>query len=108
MNQQQILRNAKFFVVVSQWDKNPNQNQSVDKFIEDYRPGIYNYVKNSDVIWGNYSVGQILETSENGIVKANIVRINHAYPSRVWKKLYQICIGKELDYKNWWQKLLGI
>jgi hypothetical protein len=107
MSQKKILSNAKFFIVVSQWDKNPNEGQSVEDFIRTHRTGVYNYVKNSEVVWGNYSVGQILETNSNGVQKANIVRINYEYPARFWKKLYHICTGKDLDYKPWWRKILG-
>lgn len=106
-NQPQILKNSKFFVVVSQWDKNPNEKDSVENFIKTNRPSIYNYVKNSAVIWGNYSIGQILETHENGITQQEIVRINYDYPSRFWKKLYQICTNKTLDNKTFFQKLFG-
>lgn len=107
-NQPQLLGNAKFFVVVSQWDKNPNQVSSVEDFIREKRPSIYNYVRNSRVVWGQYSIGQILESrgDQNTIIQ-EIVRINRNYPDRFWKKLYQICTNQSLDHKNWWQKLFG-
>lgn len=106
-NQPQLLKNAKFFVIVSQWDKNPNEKDNIENYIKTYRPSIHNYVKNSNVIWGNYSVGKLLETNLNGVVKQEIVRINYDYPSRFWKKLYQICTNKNLDRKSFWQKLFG-
>ncbi len=106
-NQPQILKNAKFFIIVSQWDKNPNENDNVENYIKTYRPSIYNYVKASDVIWGNYSVGKLLETPMDGIIKQEIVRINYDYPSRFWKKLYHICTNKTLDNKSFFQKLFG-
>lgn len=106
-DQAQLLNNAKFFVIVSQWDKNPNEKDSVENFIKTHRPAIHNYVKNSTVIWGNYSVGKLLETQVNGVVQQEIVRINYDYPSRFWKKLYQICTNKTLDNKSFFQKLFG-
>lgn len=107
-NQPQLLINSKFFVVVSQWDKNPNQNSSVESFISEYRPSIYNYVKNSTVVWGEYSIGQILESQgDQNTVIQEIVRINREYPDRFWKKLYQICTNKSLDEKTFWEKLFG-
>jgi Double-GTPase 1 len=106
-NQPQLLKNAKFFVIVSQWDKNPNEKDSIESYIKTYRPSIYNYVKSSNVIWGNYSVGKLLETPIDGVVKQEIVRINYDYPSRFWKKLYHICTNKTLDNKSFFQKLFG-
>jgi hypothetical protein len=93
---------------VSQWDKNPDQRLSVESFIQEKRPSIYNYVKNSTVVWGEYSIGQILESKgDQGIVVQEIVRINRDYPDRFWKKLYQICTNKNLDQKTFWEKLFG-
>lgn len=106
-DQPQLLKNAKFFVIVSQWDKNPNEKESVENYIKTYRPAIHNYVKNSTVIWGNYSIGKLLETTVNGVVQQEIVRINYDYPSRFWKKLYQICTNKTLDNKSFFEKLFG-
>lgn len=107
-NQPQLLQNSKFFIIVSQWDKNSNQNQNVEEFIREKRPSIYNYVKNSTVVWGEYSIGKLLETKmENGLVQQEIIRINYEYPSRFWKKLYLICTNKNLDYKTFWEKLFG-
>jgi hypothetical protein len=106
-NQPQILKNAKFFVIVSQWDRNPNEKDNVENYIKTNRPSIYNYVKNSNVIWGNYSVGKLLESNVNGVNMQEIVRINYDYPSRFWKKLYHICTNKTLDNKSWFNKLFG-
>lgn len=106
-NQPQLLQNTKFFVIVSQWDKNPNENDSIENYIKTFRPSIHNYVKDSNVIWGNYSVGKLLETPMNGVIKQEIVRINYDYPSRFWKKLYHICTNKTLDNKSFFQKLFG-
>ena len=108
-NESQLLQNARFFIVVSQWDLNTNPNLDVETYIENYRPAIYNYVKNLDVIWGKYSVGKLLvtRTENDPVAKVNIVEINIDYPDRLWKKLYQICTGKDLDRKTCWEKLFG-
>lgn len=107
VNQPQLLRNSKFFIVVSQWDKNPNEKDNVEDFIRNLRPSIYGFVKNSPVIWGEYSIGQLLVSKVNGINMQEIVRINYDYPSRFWKKLYNICTNKNLDHKTWVEKLFG-
>ncbi|MEP0264271.1 hypothetical protein [Dokdonia sp.] len=107
MNQPHLLKSSKFFVIVSQWDNNPNENEKVEDYIAEKRPSIYNYVKNKNVVWGEYSIGKLLESEINGLKIQEIVRINRDYPARYWKKLYQICTGKELDKKTWLQKLFG-
>jgi len=107
VNQPLLLRNSKFFIVVSQWDKNPNEKDNVEDFIRNNRPSIYSFVKNSPVIWGEYSIGQLLVSKVNGITLQEIVRINYDYPSRFWKKLYHICTNKKLDQKTWIEKLFG-
>lgn len=106
-NQPELLHNSKFFIVVSQWDKNPNQNLDVETFIREKRPSIYNYVKNSTVVWGEYSIGRLLESNIDGVQMQEIVRINYEYPARFWKKLYQICTNKNLDQKSFLEKLFG-
>ena len=60
-------------------------------------------------MWGKYSVGKLLvtRTENNPVAKVNIVEINLDYPDRLWKKLYQICTGKELDSKTLLEKLFG-
>jgi hypothetical protein len=107
VNQPQLLKNSKFFIIVSQWDKNPNEKASVEDFIRMQRPSIYGFVKNAPVVWGEYSIGQILVSKVNGVNVQEIVRINYDYPSRFWKKLYNICTGKNLDHKTWVEKLFG-
>jgi hypothetical protein len=107
INQPQVLKSAKFFVIVSQWDKNPNENESIEDFIKTNRPSIYNYVKNENVVWGNYSVGKLLESNINGVNIQELVRINYDYPARFWKKLYHICTNNSLDNKSWFDKLFG-
>jgi len=106
-NQPEVMRSSKFFVVVSQWDMNTDRALSVEAFIEDKRPSIYNYVKNSNVVWGEFSVGKLLLSKVNGINIQTIEKINYNYPSRFWKKLYNICTLKNLDHKTWFEKLFG-
>ena len=107
MNQPELLINSRFFVVVSQWDKNRNRSLTVEDFIKENRPAVYHYVQNNNVIWGEYSIGKLLTTVENGISVSEIVDINHEYPFRFWKKLYQMCTNQDLDKKSFWDKMLG-
>lgn len=108
VNQPQLLKNSKFFIIVSQWDKNPNPNSSVEEYISEFRPAIYNFVKNMNVVvWGEYSIGQLLVSKVNGVNIQEVIRENHDYPHRYWKKLYHICTGKNLDHKTWFEKLFG-
>jgi hypothetical protein len=106
-NQPELLNNSKFFIVVSQWDRNSNAQLDVETFIREKRPSIYNYVKNSTVVWGEYSIGKLLESKIDGVQIQEIVRINYEYPSRFWKKMYQICTNKNLDQKSFWEKIFG-
>lgn len=107
LNQPALLTNSKFFIVVSQWDRNENEQLDVETFIREKRPSIYNYVKNSTVVWGEYSIGKLLESKIDGVQIQEIVRINYEYPSRFWKKLYHICTNKKLDQKGFWEKIFG-
>jgi len=107
LSQPHLLKNSKFFVIVSQWDKNPNPNEKVEDFIRTKRASVYNYVKNTNVIWGQYSIGKLLETKINGVVVQEIVRINFDYPARFWKKLYTICTNKSLEKKTILEKIFG-
>lgn len=110
--QSELLQNAKFFIIVSQWDKNPDQTLSVESYIREKRPAVYQFVNNLDVIWGSYSVGKLLETemvndSGEKYIDQQISRINYEYPERFWKKLYHICTNINLDKKTFWEKLFG-
>lgn len=112
MEQSQLVQNAKFFVVVSQWDKNLDKSLDVETFIREKRPSIYQYVKSSTVVWGEYSIGKLLETEMeddkgNKYIDQELQRINYEYPSRFWKKMYQISTGKNLDQKTFWEKIFG-
>ena len=106
-NQPELLKNTKFFIVVSQWDKNLNEAQDIETFIREKRPSIYNYVKSSPVVWGEYSIGKLLESKIDGVTIQEIVRIYDDYPARFWKKLYSICTNRDLDEKSFWEKLFG-
>lgn len=105
-NQPELLKNSNFFIVASQWDRNSNAQLDVETFIREKRPSIYNYVKNTNVVWGEYSIGKLLESQIDGVQIQEIIRINYEYPSRFWKKLYHICTNKSLDKKSFWEKLL--
>ncbi len=104
INQPHLLRNSKFFVIVSQWDKNPDQNQKIDEYIRLKRPSVYNYVKDTNVIWGQYSIGKLLESNLDGVIIQEIIRINYDYPARFWNKLYNICTNKNLNSKSIFEK----
>lgn len=106
-NQPELLKNSAFFIVVSQWDKNLNTNMDVETFIREKRPSMYNYVKNSNFVWGEYSIGKLLESKVDGVQMQEIVRIYDEYPARFWKKLYSVCTHKDLDSKTLWQKIFG-
>jgi hypothetical protein len=116
-NQPHILSNSKFLVIVSQWDKKQetekykrmsleakreHDEKEVETFIRTKRPSVYRYVANTNVIWGPYSIGKLLETKENGVNIQSIVRINFDFPARFWSKIYSICTNKSLEKKNWW------
>ena len=106
--QPSLFENSNFFIVVTQWDKNKNPKLSVEDYIKNHRPSLYNLVKNSSIIWGNYSVGKILESKdEEGNHIAELVDINSEYPMRFWKRIYQICTGKDIDHKSFLQKLFS-
>ena len=109
VDEPELFKVSKFFIVVSQWDKNTDQKLTVENFIKVKRPSLYSIVKNASVIWGNYSVGSILETLNegDGTVNANLRTINMVSPERFWKKIYQVCTGRELDEKTWWEKLFS-
>lgn len=107
MNQSQLLKNSKFFVVISQWDKNPNKKEKVEDFFKQNRKAVYNLIKNKEVMYGEYSIGKLLESEVNGLKIQELIRINRDYPAKYWKKLYQICTGKKLDKKSCWQKIFG-
>ena len=106
-NQPDLLDHSKFFVVVSQWDKNTNSKLSVEEFIETKRPSIFNYVKNSPVVWGEYSIGKLLESNIDGVQIQEIIRINFDYPSRFWKAMYKLCTNRSLEKRSFMDKLFG-
>lgn len=107
-NRPQLFARSKFIVVVSQWDKNKTY-PSAESFLAEKRPAVYQMLKSSGrAVWGQYSVGTILENEvDGGVVLQKIHKQNIEYPSRLWKKLYQICTNKDLDHKTLWEKLFG-
>lgn len=105
VNKPHLKRNCQFFVIVSQWDRNPDPNADVESFIRENRPSVYSYVKSSRVFWGSYSIGKLLESTVDGVRLQTIVRRNQDYPSKFWRMLYLICTGRDYEHKSWWQKL---
>ena len=107
-DQPAILNNSKIFIIVSQWDKSTNSALTVEKYIEKYRPAIHNKVKNSDVSWGQYTVGKLLTTTdESGNTFQELVKINSEYPARFWRRLYNVCTNKDLEKKSFCEKLFS-
>lgn len=107
-NQPHLYANAKYFIIASQWDKNANASLTVEEFIKNKRPAIYNAVKDSRVSWGHYSVGKLLTTQdESGKIFQELVKIDNSSPSRLWKRLYKVCTNKNLDKKSFWEKLFS-
>ena len=106
--QPNIFKQAKLFIIVSQWDKNKDEKLTVQDYIKNHRPAIYNFVKNLNVVWGSYSVGKLLvQSDESGKSYQKLITKNEDYPERLWKKLYQITAGEDLDKKSFWQKLFS-
>ena len=107
--QPELLKKAVFFIIVSQWDRKPvDEKQTVESFIRTKRQKLFNYIKNTNVIWGEYSIGKILPpiSNDDGSTSSpTLERINLEYPSKFWKKLYQVCTDKKLDNKTLWQKM---
>lgn len=103
-NQPEMLANSLFVIVVSQWDKN-RKYESAEDFIKEKRPSVYKFVKNTNVVWGHYSIGKILSNKVNGIDMEEILMRSEDHPSKLWKILYKICTNRDLDYKSFWEKL---
>jgi hypothetical protein len=108
MSQPEIFNNSMFYIVVSQWDKNPNQAMEVEDFISNNRPSLYNLIKDKNVIWGHYSAGKVLESvDDSGKMSAQLVVRNDEYPRNFWASLYKVCTGDDLDKKSFWDKLFS-
>lgn len=107
VSQPDILKNAQFVVVASQWDRNPDPNEDIESFIQSKRPSLYNLVKKTQVTWGDYSIGKLLESTVEGIKMQTIVRIDYENPLRLWKMLYRLTTRKDLIRKSWWDNLFG-
>ncbi len=102
-----LYKSSKLFVMVTKWDQNKDANYTVEKFIKDERPGLYSAIQGTNTIYGAYSIGKVLETTEGSITTASLVERNDEYPWRFWNKLYEIYTGKGLIYKTWWQRLFS-
>ena len=108
MAQPEILNNSMFYVVVSQWDKNPDSTMDVEDFISNNRPSLYRLIKDKNVIWGHYSAGKVLESVDDaGNVSAQLVVRNEEYPRNFWASLYKVCANEDLDKKSFWDKLFS-
>jgi hypothetical protein len=104
--QPEIYGNCKIFIIVTQWDKNLNPKMGVEDFMAKHRTSLYNKVRSKNVVWGSYSVGRLLNQSDDdGSHMQELVQINSDYPQRLWKKLYYICTHKHLE--SWWTRLLS-
>ncbi len=107
-HQPNLMASSKIFMIVSQWDKNPNPNLSVEEYIRVNRQSVYNYIQNKDVIYGQYSVGRILSQKEkNGETTQRIASRDTFHPYKFWKEVYMQITGKDLDKKPWWQRLFS-
>jgi hypothetical protein len=116
-SQKWVLNNARIFVIVSKWDKNEydddyedgyEREKAVIEFIKEKRPSIYNFVKDDpNVVWGSYSVGDVIVSQRGGVTIQEIDNTRFDYPSGFWKSLYKVCTGKDLVKIPWWRKLFG-
>ncbi|MHA8085396.1 hypothetical protein U8695_07440 [Aquirufa antheringensis] len=107
-HQPNLMASSKIFMIVSQWDKNPNPNLSVEDYIRLNRSSVYNYIQNKDVIYGQYSVGRILSQKEqSGETSQRIASRDTFHPYKFWKETYMQITGKDLDKKPWWQRLFS-
>jgi hypothetical protein len=106
--QPSIFKSSKIFIIVSQWDKNKNDKLTIEDYIQKYRPALYAFVKNLNVVWGSYSVGKLLvQADEAGKSYQKLITRNEEYPENFWKTLYRVCTGDDLDHKTFWQKLFS-
>ena len=107
-HQPNLVASSKIIMIVSQWDMNPNPEIDVEEYFHKNRPSVYNYIKNKNVIYGQYSIGNILNQKElTGETSQRIASRNTFYPNKLWKELYFQITGKELDKKSWWQRLFS-
>jgi len=103
-----LFKNSKIFIIVSQWDKNRDSQLKIEDYIQKYRPSVYALVKNLNVVWGSYSVGRLLvQEDETGNTYQKLITRNEDYPENLWKTLYRVCTGDDLDQKTFWQKLIS-
>jgi hypothetical protein len=100
-----LYANSKFIFIVSQWDKKPKAEKTdVETYIEKKRSALHNATKgrkNSDICYGEYSVGKVTDTytrNEKGeeICTVLIQRIDTVYPGDFWNNLYHLATGKSL------------
>jgi hypothetical protein len=110
VNQPRLFENSRFVVLVSKWDMNSDPRLTVEDFIVKQRPSLYRSIMNSNVSIGHYSIGRILSQMED-LGSENyfeaIVEKNEDSPSRLWRRVYTICTGGNLDRKSFWQRLFS-
>ena len=105
-HQPNLIASSKIFIIVSQWDKNPNPNLKVEEYIRLNRQSVYNYIQNKDVIYGHYSIGRILNQQENnGATTQRIAFRDRSSPYKLWKEIYFQIVSKDLDKKPWWKRI---
>ena len=87
-HQPNLIASSKIFIIVSQWDMNPNPNLTVEEYIRLNRQSVYNYIQNKDVIYGQYSIGRILNQKEsNGATTQRIASRDTFHPYKLWKEI---------------------
>jgi len=109
-NYPNLYHNAKFIVVVAQWDKVPiNSSITPSGYIENNRRLLYNKLvsKNTKVVYTEYSIGYVINAKDqenNDVVY--ISTINTEHPKKLWNHFYKQITGKDINYVTWWDKIL--
>lgn len=107
-HQPNLIASSKIFIIVSQWDMNTNSNLSVEDYIRINRQSVHNYIQNKDVVYGQYSIGRILNQQEkNGETTQRIASRDTFHPYKLWKEIYVQITGKDLDKKPWWKRIFS-
>ena len=102
-----LYLNSKLFIIVTKWDQNNDPQYSVEQFIKEKRPAVFSLTRNTSSIYGEYSIGKVLETKQGDITHAHLVERDDKCPLRFWEMLYKIHTGKSLEHKTWWQRLIS-
>jgi hypothetical protein len=102
-----LFKLSRLFIVVTKWDQNKDNKLTVEKFIKENRSSLYSKIMGTNAVYGMYSIGKILETTEGNETRSTLVEINQEYPFRLWNKVYEIFSGRELTHKKWWQRIFS-